>query len=98
MSGANEVLTAYVDGSYNDELKRYAFGCVFLPPQGGIYLAMGNGENPETVFHMRPYFEALKSIGFTGGVSCEPGKGGWGRPEDLAKNLETTLKTLRSLI
>jgi len=56
------------------------------------------GEKPETVFHMRPYFEALKSIGFAGGVSCEPGKGGWGRPEDLAKNLETTLKTLRSLI
>ncbi|MCR5499196.1 MAG: reverse transcriptase-like protein [Acetatifactor sp.] len=47
--GAENTLTAYVDGSYNDELKRYAFGCVFLPPQGGIYLAMGNGENPDTV-------------------------------------------------
>ncbi len=47
---------------------------------------------------MRPYFEALKSIGYTGGVSCEPGKGGWGRPEDLAKNLETTLTTLKGLI
>ncbi|MBO4515332.1 MAG: reverse transcriptase-like protein [Lachnospiraceae bacterium] len=52
MGNASEqenLLTAYVDGSYNDEIKRYAFGCVFLPPQGGIYLAMGNGENPETV-------------------------------------------------
>ena len=56
------------------------------------------GEKPETVFHMRPYFETLKSIGYTGGVSCEPGKGGWGRPEDLAKNLETTFKTLMSLV
>ena len=46
---ADQVLTAYVDGSYNDDVKRYAFGCVFIPPQGGIYLAMGNGENPETV-------------------------------------------------
>ena len=45
----DQILTAYVDGSYNDELKRYAFGCVFIPPQGGIYLAMGNGDNPETV-------------------------------------------------
>lgn len=45
----NQILTAYVDGSYNDEIKRYAFGCVFLPPRGGIYLAMGNGDNPETV-------------------------------------------------
>ena len=40
---------------------------------------------------MRPYFEALKSIGYTGGVSCEPGKGGWGDPADLAKNMEMTL-------
>lgn len=56
------------------------------------------GERPETVCHMRPYFDALKSIGYTGGVSCEPGKGGWGNPKDIAKNLETTLKTLRGLI
>ena len=56
------------------------------------------GEKPETVFHMRPYFETLKLIDYTGGVSCEPGKGGWGRPEDLAKNLETTLTTLKGLI
>ena len=26
------------------------------------------------------------------------GKGGWGRPEDLAKNLETTFKTLKALV
>lgn len=45
----DRVLTAYVDGSYNDEIKRYAFGCVFLAPKGEIYLAMGNGNNPETV-------------------------------------------------
>ncbi|MBQ3906761.1 MAG: reverse transcriptase-like protein [Lachnospiraceae bacterium] len=48
-SNAGKTLTAYVDGSYNDDMKRYAFGCVFLPPWGSIYLAMGNGENPETV-------------------------------------------------
>lgn len=42
-------LTAYVDGSYNDDLKRYAFGCVFLPPSGQVFLAFGNGDNPETV-------------------------------------------------
>ncbi len=56
------------------------------------------GEKPETVFHMHPYFETLKSIGFTGGVSCEPGKGGWGDPADLAKNLETTFKTLAEIL
>ena len=42
--------------------------------------------------------ETLKAIGYTGGVSCEPGKGGWGDPKALAKNLETTLKTLKSLV
>ncbi len=42
-------LTAYVDGSYNDEIKRYAFGCVFIPSDEEIFLAFGNGDNPETV-------------------------------------------------
>ena len=44
-----DTLVSYVDGSYNDALKRYAFGCVFLAPDGETYLAMGNGNNPETV-------------------------------------------------
>lgn len=44
-----KVLTAYVDGSYNDAIKRYAFGCVFIVPEGDIFLALGNGNNPETV-------------------------------------------------
>ena len=39
-----------------------------------------------------PYFNALKKIGYTGGVSCECG---WGDKADLAKNLETALKTLK---
>lgn len=55
------------------------------------------GERPETVFHMKPYFEALKTIGYAGGVSCETGIGGWGKDSDLAKNLETSLKTLRNV-
>ena len=48
-NSGDRVLTAYVDGSYNDVIKRYAFGCVFLAPEGEIYLAMGNGNNPETL-------------------------------------------------
>lgn len=46
---SEKILTAYVDGSYNDAIKRYAFGCVFLQPGGEIRLAMGSGNNPETV-------------------------------------------------
>ena len=52
------------------------------------------GAEPETVDRLRPYFDALRAIGYTGGVSCECK---WGEKGDLAKNLETALKALRSL-
>ena len=51
------------------------------------------GSDPATVDRLRPYFDALHTIGYTGGVSCECG---WGKG-DFAKNLETALCTLRSL-
>ena len=53
------------------------------------------GSDPETVERLKPYFDALKSIGYTGGVSCECG---WGEAKDCAKNLETALKTMKGLI
>lgn len=52
------------------------------------------GSDPATVARLRPYFDALKAIGYEGGVSCECG---WGRKEDLEKNLETALKTMKGL-
>ena len=52
------------------------------------------GSDPATIGRLRPYFDALRAIGYTGGVSCECG---WGKKENLAKNLETALATLRSL-
>ena len=52
------------------------------------------GSNPAEVARMKPYFDALREIGYEGGVSCECG---WGDKKDLAKNLETALRTLRSL-
>ena len=52
------------------------------------------GSDPATVGRLRPYFDALRAIGYAGGVSCECG---WGRGADLAKNLETALKTMKSL-
>lgn len=42
-------VTAYVDGSYNDSIKKYAFGCVFLMPDNRIFLAFGNGNNEESL-------------------------------------------------
>ena len=53
------------------------------------------GSEPETVARLKPYFDALKSIGYTGGVSCECG---WGKDEDYEKNLETALNTMKGLI
>ena len=53
------------------------------------------GSDPATVERLRPYFDALKAIGYEGGVSCECG---WGRKEDLEKNFETALKTMKGLV
>lgn len=42
-------LLAYVDGSYNHSLKKYAFGCVFILPDGSVYTESGNGDNPASL-------------------------------------------------
>ncbi len=41
-------LITYVDGSYEHSLLKYAFGCVFLMPDGTIYVENGSGTNPES--------------------------------------------------
>jgi ribonuclease HI len=38
-----------VDGSYDDSIKKYAFGCVFLLPDGRIFTEFGNGDNPQSL-------------------------------------------------
>ena len=53
------------------------------------------GAEPAETSRLRPYFDALGKIGYTGGVSCECS--GWGKKEELAKNLETALVTMRGL-
>lgn len=40
---------AYVDGSYNDKIKKYAFGCVILTPAGDTIKESGNGDNPASL-------------------------------------------------
>ena len=52
------------------------------------------GAQGETVARLKPYFAALKRIGYTGGVSCECG---WGEGKDFTRNLETALKTMKGL-
>lgn len=42
-------LTAYVDGSFDVSLGRYAYGCVLLTPSGEIIRKSGGGDSPECV-------------------------------------------------
>lgn len=41
-------LVAYVDGSYDHSIRRYAFGCVFILPDDRVYVENGSGDNPDT--------------------------------------------------
>lgn len=43
-----DTVIAYVDGSYEHSIRKYAFGCVFLLPDGSIYAENGSGNNPES--------------------------------------------------
>lgn len=55
-------LVAYVDGSYEDTLKKYAFGCVFLLPDGRIYTEYGNGDNEQSLQHRNVTGEMLGAM------------------------------------
>lgn len=41
-----DILTAYVDGSFDLQLKKYSFGCIVLEPNGSITRESGSGEAP----------------------------------------------------
>lgn len=43
-----DALVAYVDGSYEHSLTKYGFGCVFILPEGSVYVENGSGSNPES--------------------------------------------------
>lgn len=59
---AENTLLAYVDGSYDDSIKKYAFGCVFLLADGRIYTEFGNGDNPQSLQHRNVTGEMLGSM------------------------------------
>lgn len=48
MANKQQKLLAYVDGSYNHSLQKYAFGCVFIFPDKRIYTKNGSGSNPKS--------------------------------------------------
>lgn len=55
-------LLAYVDGSYNDSLKKYAFGCVFILPNGKVYTEYGSGDNEQSLQHRNVTGEMLGAM------------------------------------
>ncbi|MBO5487680.1 MAG: ribonuclease H family protein [Eubacterium sp.] len=58
----NDSLLTYVDGSYDDSIKKYAFGCVFILPDGKIYTEYGNGDNPQSLQHRNVTGEMLGAM------------------------------------
>lgn len=55
-------LTAYVDGSYDDSLKKYAFGCIFILADGRIFAEYGNGDNAQSLQHRNVTGEMLGAM------------------------------------
>lgn len=44
----NQII-AYVDGSFDEKIGKYAFGCIIITPNGDIMRESGNGDNPESI-------------------------------------------------
>lgn len=54
------------------------------------------GDNPAETHRLRPYFDALRRIGYAGGVSCECD---WrAKGAEIAEHLETALNTMKGLV
>ncbi len=41
-----DLLVVYVDGSFDQRIKRYSFGCVILKPDGEVIRKSGSGDDP----------------------------------------------------
>lgn len=54
--------TAYVDGSFNPELNKYAFGLVLIHPEGRIEEKCGSGDTPEAVKQRNVSGEMIASM------------------------------------
>lgn len=55
-------LLTYVDGSFNEAIGRYAFGCVFILPDGRIFTECGNGNNEQSLKHRNVTGEMLGAM------------------------------------
>ena len=46
---ANNQLVVYVDGSFDEKIGKYAFGCIILTPRGETIRESGNGNEPDSL-------------------------------------------------
>ena len=44
----NQII-AYVDGSFDADIGKYAFGCIIITPNGEVIRESGNGDNPDSI-------------------------------------------------
>ena len=49
VSGQPDKVVAYVDGSFDVKLQKYAFGCILLLPDGRHFEKSGRGNEPESL-------------------------------------------------
>lgn len=55
-------VVAYVDGSFDDEVGRYGFGCVILLPNGEIVRKSGSGNDPDAMSSRNVAGEILGAV------------------------------------
>ncbi len=58
----SDAVIAYVDGSYEERLGRYAYGCVLLTPEGRILKGSGNGSQEECLAQRNVAGEMLAAM------------------------------------
>ena len=63
-SGAAEIdsIVCYVDGSYNPEAGKYAYGCLFVDNEGKTFELCGSGDNSDALLQRNVAGEMIASM------------------------------------
>ena len=59
---SGNTLLTYVDGSFEESVGKYSFGCVFITPDNCIYAEYGNGDNEQSLQHRNVTGEMLGAM------------------------------------
>lgn len=61
-AAAGDTVIVYIDGSYDDKTKKYAFGCVIITPRGEVFKESGCGDDLDAIAIHNVAGELLGSI------------------------------------